>query len=267
MTRFRPCIDLHQGQVKQIVGGTLADDGQGLRTNFVAQEGPEHFARRYRDDGLDGGHVIMLGPGNAEAARAALAAWPSGLQIGGGIDAASAPAWLDAGAAKVIVTSWLFPAAAFSPERLAAMAAAVGRERLVVDLSCRVRGEGGTRRHLVAIDRWQRMTDFALGADTIGRISERCSELLVHAADVEGLCRGVDAELVADLGRWSPIPCTYAGGANAIGDLMTVDRLSGGRVDLTFGSSLDLFGGTQVRYQDCVAWNRAQAARPARPAR
>ena len=260
MTVFRPCIDLHEGRVKQIVGGSLSDSGAGLRTNFVAEQGAEVFAARYRADGLGGGHVIKLGPGNDDAARAALAAWPDGLHLGGGIDAGNAAGWIAAGAQKVIVTSWLFPDGAFAPERLAALVAAVGRERLVIDLSCRRVGAGWC----VAIDRWQRLTAFAIDAANLALIAASCSELLVHAADVEGLCRGIDEELVAALGKWSPVPCVYAGGAKDIADLMTVDRLSGGRVDLTYGSALDLFGGTLVRYADCVAWNRAVAARPAR---
>ncbi len=253
MTLFRPCIDLHHGQVKQIVGGSLTDSGQGLRTNFVASEPPAFFAARYRADRLDGGHVIKLGPGNDDAARLALAAWPDGLHLGGGIDAGNARAWIDAGAGKVIVTSWLFPSGRFSPERLAALVAAVGRERLVIDLSCRRRGGAW----FVAIDRWQTVTEVAIDAATLAQFAAHCSEFLIHAADVEGLCRGIDEELVAALGRWSPIPCTYAGGGKSLDDLALVARLSGGRVDLTYGSALDLFGGTGVRYADCVAWNRA----------
>lgn len=254
MTLFRPCIDLHGGQVKQIVGGSLRDDGQGLRTNFVAAQPPAWFAQRYRDDRLAGGHVIKLGPGNDQAAREALAAWPDGLHLGGGIDAASAPGWIAAGAQKVIVTSWLFPDGAFAPERLAALERAVGRNRLVVDLSCRRSADGWC----VAIDRWQRLTSFAIDQANLCRVARSCSELLIHAADVEGLCQGIDGELVERLADWSPVPCTYAGGARSLDDLALVADLSGGRVDVTIGSALDLFGGSGVRYADCVAWNRRQ---------
>ncbi len=254
MTVFRPCIDLHDGQVKQIVGGTLSDSGAGLKTNFVASQPPAWFAARYRADGLAGGHVIKLGPGNDEAARHALAAWPDGLHLGGGITADNARSWIDAGAQKVIVTSWLFPDGRFAPERVAALVQAVGRDRLVIDLSCRRRDD----RWLVAIDRWQRITDVAVDPATLALLAASCSEFLVHAADVEGLCRGIDRELVAFLGAHSPVPCVYAGGGSDIADLATVRDLSGGRVDLTFGSALDLFGGTLVRYADCCAWNRAQ---------
>ena len=256
MTLFRPCIDLHHGQVKQIVGGSLSDSGQGLRTNFVASEPPAFFSARYRADRLDGGHVIKLGPGNEDAARQALAAWPDGLHLGGGIDATNARTWIDAGASKIIVTSWLFPSGRFSPERLAALVAVVGRDRLVIDLSCRRRDNAW----LVAIDRWQTVTEVAIDAATLAQFAVHCSEFLIHAADVEGLCRGIDEELVRALGRWSPIPCTYAGGGKSLDDLALVERLSGGRVDLTYGSALDIFGGTGVRYADCVAWNRAHGA-------
>lgn len=258
VTRFRPCIDLHDGQVKQIVGGSLRDDGGGLRTNFVAAQPAEYFAARYRADGLCGGHVIKLGPGNDAAARAALAAWPDGLHLGGGIDAANAGAWISAGAQKLIVTSWLFPAGVFAPERLAALVAQIGADRLVIDLSCRRRADAEGPRWLVAIDRWQRLTDVAVDAALLTTLSRSCSEFLIHAADVEGLCNGIDEELVAALGRWSPIPVTYAGGARSIDDLALVERLSQGRVDVTIGSALDLFGGSGVRYADCVAWNRAR---------
>jgi phosphoribosylformimino-5-aminoimidazole carboxamide ribotide isomerase len=258
MTIFRPCIDLHDGQVKQIVGGTLRDDGKGMRTNFVAEQPPQHFVEKYRADALAGGHVIKLGPGNDEAAKAALAAWPGELQLGGGIDIENAAGWLDAGAGKVIVTTWLFPDARFAPERLEALAQKIGAHRLVVDLSCRARFIDGQRAWLVAIDRWQRVTDFTVDQDNIERVARHCSELLVHAADVEGLCKGIDRQLVENLGEWAPLPCTYAGGGKDVSDLMTVDRVSRGAVDLTFGSALDLSGGKQVKYADCVAWNRAQ---------
>jgi phosphoribosylformimino-5-aminoimidazole carboxamide ribotide isomerase len=262
VTYFRPCIDLHDGQVKQIVGGTLRDDGAGPTTNFVSPHGADFFAARYRADGQGGGHVIKLGPGNDAAARAALAAWPDGLHLGGGISADNAGEWLAAGAQKIIVTSWLFPEGRFAPERVAALVQAVGRERLVIDLSCRRRGDAW----LVAIDRWQRVTEFAVDAENLALLAASCSEFLIHAADVEGLCRGIDEELVAYLGAHSPLPCVYAGGGKSVSDLLLVDRLSHGRVDLTFGSALDLFGGSQVGYADCVAWNRAQDQRRTRSA-
>ncbi len=266
MTIFRPCIDLHDGLVKQIVGGTLSDLGAlgeeraSLRTNFVATQPPAFFAGKYRADRLTGGHVIKLGPGNDDAARAALAAWPDGLHVGGGIDADNARAWIDAGAQKVIVTSWLFPGGVFAPERLSALTQTIGRERLVIDLSCRRVADGWH----VAINRWQTITAMTLSAGTFALFADACSEFLIHAADVEGLCRGIDQELVAALAQWSPLPCVYAGGGQSIEDLLLVDRLSAGRVDLTYGSALDLFGGSGVRYADCVAWNRRMEARAAK---
>jgi len=252
---FRPCIDLHQGQVKQIVGGTLKDSGPGPDTNFVASHGADHFAAMYRKDNLTGGHVIKLGPGNDEAAKAALKAWPDGLHVGGGINASNAQEWLGHGAEKLIVTSWLFSDAVFSEERCRQLAALVGKDRLVFDLSCRRRRDKDG--WFVAINRWQDTTDLEVSKETLARLSDYCSEFLIHAADVEGLCKGIDEDLVARLGEWSPIPCTYAGGGRDISDLALVDRLSKGRVGLTFGSALDLFGGDGVKYTDCVAWNSA----------
>jgi phosphoribosylformimino-5-aminoimidazole carboxamide ribotide isomerase len=249
---FRPCIDLHDGRVKQIVGGSLNDAGAGLRTNFVSERPAAWFAELYRRDDLRGGHVILLGPGNELAARAALTAYPGGLQLGGGVNADNARDWLDAGAAQVIVTSWVFREGRVDWERLAALVALIGRERLVLDLSCRQRdGE-----YFVVTDRWQKFTELRLSQATLEQLAASCAEFLVHAVDVEGLCEGVDAALVERLGEWSPLPVTYAGGARSLADLETVTRLGRGRVDLTIGSALDLFGGSGVRYADCVAFNR-----------
>lgn len=241
--------------MKQIVGGTLRDDGAGPTENFVSTEGAAHFAELYRRDGLEGGHVIRLGPGNDAAAREALAAWPGGLQLGGAIGSDNALEWLDAGAGKLIVTSWLFVDGELSTDRVRILSGEIGRERLVIDLSCRRQGDGWR----VATDRWQRITGTEVGPAAFDSLAEHCSEFLVHAADVEGRCEGIDEALVALLGESCPIPCTYAGGARDIADLARVEALSAGRVDLTYGSSLDIFGGELVRYSDCVAWNREKA--------
>ncbi|KAJ2008118.1 Enzyme that catalyzes the fourth step in the histidine pathway [Coemansia thaxteri] len=258
-SQFRPCIDIHAGAVKQIVGGSLRDgDAAALRTNFVSPHAPAHFSRLFRQHALGGGHVIMLGAGNDDAAAEALRAWPGALQVGGGVTAANAREWLARGAAKVIVTSWVFPAAALSLPRLAELSALVGRDRLVVDLSCRRRTDPvtGAPAWVVATDRWQTPTDVAIAEAPLRQIAQFCSEFLVHAADVEGLCQGIDGELVALLAQISPIPVTYAGGAHRLDDLALVSRLSGGRVDLTIGSALDIFGGDQIKLADCVRWNR-----------
>ena len=253
---FRPCIDLHEGKVKQIVGGSLADGGGGLRTNFVSEKSAAWFAQLYKHDGLQGGHVILLGPGNDTAAREALAAFPGGLQLGGGVNLKNAKGWLDAGASHVIVTSWVFREGRLDWEQLKALVAAIGRERLVLDLSCRVR-DG---KYFVVTDRWQKFTELTVTAETLGELAKWCAEFLVHAVDVEGLCRGVDLELVKLLGEASPIPTTYAGGARSLDDLDLVTRLGHGRIDLTIGSALDIFGGTGVRYADVVEYNRQLAS-------
>lgn len=252
MTRFRPCIDLHHGQVKQIVGGSLRDEGPGPQENFVSEQPSAWFAERFRADGLTGGHVIKLGPGNDEAAREALAAWPGGLQIGGGIHAGNAAEWLAAGASHVIVTSALFDAAGkFLEENLRALVAQIGRERLVIDLSCRRTRDGWT----VAMNRWQTLTELAVDDATLDRLAPFCDEFLIHAADVEGLCGGIDTELVALLGSWGKCPLTYAGGAATMADLLEVEQSGRGSVDVTVGSALDLFGGTGLCYDDLVQWN------------
>jgi phosphoribosylformimino-5-aminoimidazole carboxamide ribotide isomerase len=252
---FRPCIDLHEGKVKQIVGGTLGDDPAGLRTNFVSPQSSGWYAELYRRDGLRGGHVIMLGPGNEAAAREALVAYPGGLQIGGGINLENAAGYLKDGASHVIVTSWVFQAGRVDWERLSSLVAAIGKERLVLDLSCRRRGDD----YFVVTDRWQKFTELTISRETLQKLALHCAEFLVHAVDVEGLCRGIDAELVEKLGQWSPIPTTYAGGASSLRDLEAVTRLGKGRIDLTIGSALDIFGGTGVKYAEAVEFNRLEA--------
>lgn len=252
---FRPCIDLRAGKVVQIVGGTLGDDPAAVRTNFVSERSAAWYAELYKRDGLTGGHVIMLGAGNDEPARAALAAYPGGLQVGGGVNAANARGWLEAGASHVIVTSWVFRDGKVDWERLAELVKLIGKDRLVLDLSCRKR-DGN---YFVVTDRWQKFTDVILSAATLEKFSHSCAEFLVHAVDVEGLCRGIDGELVAKLAAWSPIPVTYAGGANSLADLETVARLGAKKVGLTIGSALDIFGGSGVRYADAVAFNRRAA--------
>lgn len=252
---FRPCIDLHEGKVKQIVGGTLGEDPARLQTNFVSDKDAAWYAALYRRDGLQGGHVIMLGPGNEAAARAALAAYPGGLQIGGGITADNASDWLDAGASHVIVTGWVFREGRLDMERLAALERRVGRNRLVLDLSCRRHGD----RYFVVTDRWQRFTELALSAETLQKLAPHCAEFLIHAVDVEGRRCGVDRELVGRLAEWTPLPTTYAGGARSLADLEEVTRIGQGRIDLTIGSALDIFGG-DVPYAECVAFNRRIAS-------
>ena len=256
---FRPCIDLRAGRVVQIVGGTLTDDGAQTVTNYVSDRAAADFAALYRRDGLGGGHVIMLGPGNEDAALAALAAYPGGLQIGGGVTPENAAGWLDMGASHVIVTSYLFPNGVFAPGRLHAMTEAVGRSRLVVDLSCRRTPEGA---YHVATDRWRTLTETRLSAETIALFESSCAELLIHAADVEGKCEGIDEELVTLLGEWVTLPTTYAGGARRLEDLARVEQLSGGKVDLTIGSALDIFGGSLVRYEDAARLGRKSASSP-----
>ena len=248
---FRPCIDLHEGKVKQIVGGTLGA-GSGLRTNFVSERRaawfagtlqarrpvrrPRHHARR----------------GQRKGGAIGVAAFPGGLQIGGGVNTENARGWLDAGASHVIVTSWVFRDGRLDEGRLKDLVRSLGRERIVLDLSCRRRGD----EYFVVTDRWREFTDLVVEKGVLESLAGSCAEFLIHAVDVEGLCRGIDEALVERLGREAPLPVTYAGGARSMADLETVTRLGGGRVDLTIGSALDIFGGTGVRYEDLVAYNR-----------
>ena len=249
--RFRPCIDLHQGRVKQIVGSTLRDGAVPV-TNFEAAQPPAYFAAMYRRDGLPGGHVILLGPGNDAAAAEALAAFPGGLQVGGGITPETAAGWIRRGADKVIVTSYIFEEGVLSLPRLEKLAAAVGRDRLVLDLSCKSDGADGYR---VAINRWQTLTGLRVNRETFDRLSAYCAEFLIHAVDVEGMRRGVDEPLLRLLAAECATPVTYAGGVRHLPDLDRVEVLGNGRVDVTIGSALDIFGGT-LPYADVVAWDQ-----------
>lgn len=252
--RFRPCIDLRGGRVVQIVGGTLVD-GQEPTTNFASDRSPATYARMYREDALPGGHVIALGPGNHDAALAALNAYPGGMQMGGGVTLENARVYLEAGASHVIVTSYVFRDGRVDMARLEKLAATVGTHRLVLDLSCRHRSGA----YWVVTDRWQRFTEVRVTPDTLERLSVYCDEFLVHGVDVEGRRVGIEAELVRLLGNHSPLPVTYAGGANTLDDLERVKALGAGRVDLTIASALDIFGGN-VPYRDVVAWQRREEA-------
>ncbi|EEH60979.1 uncharacterized protein MICPUCDRAFT_50705 [Micromonas pusilla CCMP1545] len=259
--RFPPGIDIHQGRVKQIVGGTLKDAPHGSpasetpETNFQTETSSAEFARMYRRDDVRGGHVIMLSRDDAtlQAAMDAVSAFPNGLQVGGGVTAETAAPLLDAGASHVIVTSYVFRDGMVDQERLDALVAAVGKERVVLDLSCRKKGD----EYYVVTDRWQKWTDLKVDEETMRELAKHCDEFLVHGVDVEGMKLGVDEELVRRLGVRSPIPVTYAGGARSLDDLELVRRPGGGRVDVTVGSALDCFGG-ELKYDDVVAWHDHQ---------
>ncbi|KAF1346554.1 N--5-amino-1--4 imidazole carboxamide isomerase [Delphinella strobiligena] len=256
MTKFRPCIDLHAGSVKQIVGGTLTDtlNDPNLKTNYVSESPASFYADLYKQDNLEGGHVIMLGPGNDEAATAACEAWPGHLQVGGGINDTNAKEWIEKGASKVIITSFLFPNGKFSLERLQSVLKALDNDksRLVIDLSCRRKGDTW----FVAMNKWQTLTDMELNQESIRLLEPYASEFLIHAADNEGLQAGIDQQLVRNLSHWCSIPVTYAGGGRSIADLDLVFEISAGKVDLTIGSALDIFGGKGCTFGECVEWNQ-----------
>lgn len=254
--KFRPCIDLHDGQVKQIVGSTLNDNATGLSTNFSSDKPSSYYAEMYRRDNLTGGHVIKLGPGCDQAAIEALQSYPGGLQIGGGITADNAEFWLAQGASHVIVTSYVFQGGRVLEDRLKALAALVRPERLVLDLSCRKKGDA----YYIVTDRWQKFTELIISPESLSYFAGFCSEFLIHAVDVEGKCAGIAEDLVLDLGKWTPIPTTYAGGVKNQEDLVKVKELGQGRLDVTIGSALDIFGGRGIAYQEAVRFNHSQAA-------
>ncbi|MEO9655117.1 phosphoribosylformimino-5-aminoimidazole carboxamide ribotide isomerase [Marinomonas sp.] len=252
MTQFRPCIDLHQGKVKQIVGGSLND--KGAKENFISDYDAAYYAALYREHNLTGGHVIALGKGNQDEAISALRTYPNGLQFGGGVKANNAASYLQAGASHVIVTSYLFKDGEFSWDRLDKIKRETGVDRLVLDLSCRRTQDGW----YIATDRWQTITSTQVNQENLVELANHCDEFLIHAADVEGLQAGIDEELVSLLGQDCPVPVTYAGGARSLADLNKVHTLSQGRVDLTIGSALDIFGGAGVTLDECILFNQTQ---------
>lgn len=245
--RFRPCIDIHNGKVKQIVGGSLKDENDSARENFVSEQDASFYASLYREAGLLGGHVILLNgkdspyyPQTREQALLALRTWPGGLQLGGGVTPENAAEYLDAGASHVIVTSYVFRGGAVSWENLEKMERAAGRERLVLDLSCRKK-DG---RYYIVTDRWQRFTEVPVTLETMEELGSHCGEFLVHAVDAEGKAGGIEMELAGLLSEYEGRPVTYAGGVGSWEDLEKLYASGRGRLDVTVGSALDLFGGT-----------------------
>lgn len=244
---FRPCIDIHNGKVKQIVGGSLQDEGNEARENFVSEQNAAFFAGLYKREEIHGGHIILLNPPDSqyyEATKAqalgALHAYPGGLQLGGGINPDNAAEFLEAGASHVIVTSYVFREGRIRYDRLEQLCQAVGKDRLVLDLSCRKTAQG----YMVVTDRWQKMTSEQVNESLLERLAGYCDEFLIHAVDVEGKAQGIEAELVRLLGQWNGLPITYAGGVHSYEDLMTLKEMGNDRLNVTVGSALDLFGGT-----------------------
>lgn len=254
--KFRPCIDIHNGSVKQIVGGSLKDEADSALDNFVSELGGDFYAKLYKDKGLKGGHIIILNPEGSQfyeadvrQAQLALSAYPNGLQIGGGINSSNASRFLDMGASHVIVTSFVFKDGRVNYDNLKEISSAVGKDRLVIDLSCRKR-DGA---YYVVTDRWQKFTDVKLDNDTLDMFSEYCDEFLIHAVDVEGMARGIEEELATWLGNWSKIPMTYAGGVGTFSDLEKLKLLGRGKLDVTVGSALDIFGGNMI-FEDVISF-------------
>ncbi len=254
---FRPCIDIHNGKVKQIVGSSLRDKGDTAEENFVSDRDAAYYARLYKEYGLEGGHVIMLNGRDSEyytatrdEALSALHAFPGGLMAGGGINADNAADFLDAGASHVIVTSFVFRDGKIDPDNLAKLVDAVGRERIVLDLSCRY--IEGTYR--IVTDRWQKVADESVTPQLFAELGKSCDEFLVHAVDSEGKSAGIDEKLIgilAEAGR----PVCYAGGIASYDDIRLLKRLGSGRVDLTVGSALDIFGGA-LKLEEIIACTR-----------
>lgn len=244
--KFRPCIDIHNGKVKQIVGGSLQDAGDQARENFVSGQDAVFYAELYRRAGLKGGHVILLNSADSpyyEATRAqalsALGAYPGGLQLGGGVCPENAQEYLQAGASHVIVTSYVFRDGLLNWENLHKIESTVGREHLVLDLSCRKKDD----QYFIVTDRWQKFTEVPVTLEVMKELGSHCDEFLVHAVDVEGKANGIETELADLLSQYTERPITYAGGVGSVADLELLRTHGKGRLDVTIGSALDLFGG------------------------
>lgn len=244
--KFRPCIDIHNGCVKQIVGGSLADKNSSADENFVSEQGGDFYARLYKSRGLTGGHVIILNPAGSEhyeadrrQAFAALSEFPGGLQIGGGVNDENAAEYLEKGASHVIVTSYVFKDGSISFERLERLKSAVGAEHIVLDLSCRKR-DG---KYFIVTDRWQKFTDMEVTKENILMLKGYCDEFLIHAVDAEGKQKGIEEGIASLLGNTEGIISTYAGGIGSYEDIELLRTLGKGNVDFTVGSGLDIFGG------------------------
>ena len=253
--KFRPCIDIHNGSVKQIIGGSLTDSGNQAVDNFVSGQDAAFYARKYKEDGLAGGHIILLNPKNSEyyesdvfQAKSALEEYSGGMQIGGSMDESNAKAFLNMGASHIIVTSYVFTGGRIHMERLQRLVALLGKEHLVLDLSCRYVADD----YYIVTDRWQKVTRVKMNQQTLEMLAEFCDEFLIHAVDVEGKASGVEREVVRRLGERQILPVTYAGGIHSFEDIEWIRRAGNGFVDFTVGSALDLFGGT-IPYQKLVA--------------
>ena len=256
---FRPCIDIHNGKVKQIVGGSLRDKGNQAKENFVSEMDGAFYAQLYRKENIKGGHIILLNPVTSEhyeatkaQAMSALSNYPDGLQVGGGITAENANEFIEAGASHVIVTSYVFKDGKINYDNLNKLVQAVGKEHLVLDLSCRQR-EGS---YFIVTDRWQKYTDETITTELLDELSEYCDEFLVHAVDVEGKADGIETELVRLLGQWGKIPVTYAGGVHSFDDLRLVKELGRDKINVTIGSALDLFGGN-MKFEEVLSYCRS----------
>lgn len=252
--QFRPCIDIHNGKVKQIVGSSLKDAGNQAKENFVSEQSAADFARMYQKDGIRGGHIILLNAKDSEyfdatkkQAVEALRAYPGGMQIGGGITAENASYYIEEGASHVIVTSYVFKDGRINYENLDRLVNAVGKEHVVLDLSCRYRMDG----YYIVTDRWQKFTEEKVTLELLDKLSVYCDEFLVHAVDVEGKQSGIHRELVELLGSWGTLPITYAGGVHDFSDLEEIETLGKGNLHVTIGSALDLFGG-KLKYKEVL---------------
>ena len=256
---FRPCIDIHNGKVKQIVGGSLRDEKNDAMENYVADQDAAFFADLYRSQGIRGGHVILLNPESSEyynetkrQALLALKTYPGGLQAGGGITPENAREFLDAGASHVIVTSYVFRDGRVHYDRLAELVRTVGKERLVLDLSCK-RTSGG---YFVVTDRWQKLTSEQVDEGLLEKLSDFCDEFLIHAVDVEGKAEGIERDLTSLLGQWGKKTMTYAGGIHSYDDLTLLKEMGRNRLNVTVGSALDLFGGP-LKWQEVLEFCRS----------
>ena len=253
---FRPCIDIHNGSVKQIVGSSLSDSN-AVSENFVSEKDSAYYAKLYADKGLKGGHVIILNKigtpeyeASREAALLALSTTPGLLQVGGGITDENAYSFIKEGASHIIVTSYLFENGELSFDKMKRLKEAVGKEHVVFDLSCKKVNDS----YYIATNRWQTVTDTKLDVDMLCKLEEFCDEYLIHAVDVEGKSNGPEKDLIKELSSYEGNKITYAGGIRSTEDIETINMLSNGKMDFTIGSALDIFGGN-LKFEEVAVYN------------
>ncbi|MBT3539096.1 phosphoribosylformimino-5-aminoimidazole carboxamide ribotide isomerase [bacterium] len=246
--QFRPCIDILNGKVTQIVGETLATNSL-VAENFVTNKNAAYFADLYKKNNLAGGHIIMLDKTEKTKSQTieALKTFPQDFQVGGNINSDNAQEFINAGASHIIVTSYIFKDNKLSPLRLQRLMSAVKKEKIVLDLSCRKKNN----EYYVVTNRWQIFSNFKVTSKNLETLSNYCDEFLIHGVDSEGKLQGVEIDLLNILKDFTGIPITYAGGIRDMNDIEKIKQTGNGYINFSVGTALDIFGG-ELNYNKVI---------------